>query len=78
MMRFLFTGNQKLLNSIASKAITKCFKKCLRCKSTKVDCKDISFIDEGDGTMTVHVSMDVRMNKEELMNLIDRKLGESE
>ena len=78
MIRFLFIGNQKLLNSIASKAIAKCFKKCLRCESTKAACNDISFIDNGDGMITVHTSLDVTMNKEELMKLIDRKLGESE
>lgn len=78
MIRFLFTGNQKLISGIASKAITKCFRKCLRCKTTKVQINDISFIDEGDDRITVHICGDFNLSKNELMMLIDKKLEDGE
>lgn len=76
MMRFLFTGNHKLMTSIASKALTKCFRKGLRCKTTKVQINDISFMDEGEDRVIVHISGDFNMNRTELMTLIDCKLGD--
>lgn len=78
MIRLLLNGgNQKWINSIMSKVISRAFKKTLGLKSTKVEIKDLMIIDGSDNDrVLVHINGDVEMTKEELLKVIDGHLPE--
>ena len=78
MLRMLIGGNGKLLNSIVSKTITKCLRKNFGCKSAKATAEDfVVYRLEGD-KLLIHLNGDLEIDKEELLNLINNKIGESE
>lgn len=76
MIRLLLNGgNQKWINSIMSKVISRVFKKTLGLKSAKVEIKDLMIIDGSDNDrVLVHINGDVEMTKEELLKMIDGHL----
>ena len=76
MIRLLLNGgNQKWINSIAGKVISRMFKKTLGLKSTKVEIKELMVMDAVDcNRMLVHVNGDIEMTKEELLKMIDGHL----
>lgn len=78
MLKLIIAGNGRLMNSIASKMITRCFRKILGCKTAKATCKDICIVDNGSDRLIVHFNGDIDMSKEELLRLLDTKLGEIE
>lgn len=78
MIRLLLNGgNQKWINSITAKVISRIFKKTLGLKSAKVEIKDLMIIDGLDcDRIVIHVNGDVEMTKEELLKMIDGHLPE--
>jgi len=76
MIRLLLNGgNQRWINSIASKVISRMFKKNLGLKSAKVEIKDLMIIDGTDvDRVVVHVNGDIEITKEELLKVIDGHL----
>ena len=76
MIRLLLNGgNQKWINSIAGKVISRMFKKTLGLKSTKVEIKELMVMDAMDcNRVLVHVNGDIEMTKEELLKMIDGHL----
>ncbi len=78
MFKLRYIGNNKMVTSIASKCITKCFRKNLGLKTAKVECKDILVMEREDGRYTIHLNADFDLNRDELLALIDRKMGEAE
>lgn len=78
MLRMFLGENGKLLNSIVSKMITKCLRKNFGCKSAKVTAKDfVVYRLEGD-KLLIHLNGDLEISKEELLSLINDKIGENE
>ena len=79
MLRLLLGANRALVTSIVSKLIAKCFRKNLGCTTAKVDCKDFTIMDgHSEGRVLVHLNCDLDVSKEELLRLLDNKIGEAE
>lgn len=74
MLRLILGGNHKLVTSIASKMITRCFRKNLSCKTAKVTCNDITMDTIDEERMLVHFNGDFLLSKEELLKLMDSKI----
>lgn len=74
MFRFIFK-NGLLLNKIVSKVLTKVMRETVGLKKTAVICKDVTIDTIDDDWCIVHLNCDARIKKEELMQLIDEKLG---
>ena len=78
MFRMLIGSNANVLNSIVSRAITRCLKKNYGCKTAKATAKDfVVYQLEGD-KLLIHLNGDLVIGKDELLNLINKKIGESE
>lgn len=78
MLRMFIGGNTGLLNSIVSKAITKCLKKNYGCKSAKASSEDFVIYQLDNNRLLIHLNGNLEIDKDELLNLINNKLKESE
>lgn len=74
MFRFIFK-NGLLLNKICSKVLTKILRETVGLQKTTVVCKDVTVDSIDDDWCIVHLNCDAKVKKEELINLIDQKLG---
>ena len=70
--------NRKILSSIVSKMLLRCFRKILGLKTAKVLVKDIVVYEETNGRLIVHLNADFDLDKDEVLTLIDEKMGEAE
>lgn len=74
MLRMIIGGNHKLVTSITSKIVTRCFRKNLGCKSAKITCNDITIDNAGEDMMVIHFNGDLLLSKEELLRILDSKM----
>ena len=78
MLRLLIGSNANLLNSIVSRAITRCFKKNYGCKTAKATAEDFVVYQLENDKLLIHLNGNLEISKEELLRLINDKVGESE
>ena len=74
----IFRINRKVLSSIVTKMLLKCFRKILGLKTAKVLVNDAVMYEETNGRIILHLNCDFDLDKDEVLNLIDKKLGEAE
>ena len=78
MLRMFIGGNTRLLNSIVSKSITKCLRKNFNCKTAKVTSEDFVVYQLENNKLLIHLNGNLEIDKDELLRLINDKIGESE
>ena len=78
MLNMFIGGNTNLMNSIVSKVITRCLKKNFGCKTAKMTSEDFIVYKLDGDKLLIHLNGNLEISKEELLKLINEKIGEGD